>query len=500
MTDQAEFLRNPKPPMLTQRLQTELDFTPDDTGEWLVNDEFTESSGINGYEWLPTRVRVLSDGSRLEFGVRKEDLEKTLELARLAGDKAQGVDHLRAFWPDDSRITVVEDEEWLFMGSGIEPSAEGFESDYQGIHFGLEVATAGALKSMGYEEMKADKWFRTWVEAAETKREGYRTILFPQEDTAVDGGYESGGGSCSIEDRWDRQAPDLGSFRIDDYKKSITNAPTTLRMGDMVIEGGNGWLIAHNGTDDVTISDSWNEPAEGENRSDWNHYTVKLPITEGIEVTTVSDISKLSRAILEIRYQGTAEPTVTEYPVRITVEDHAVKLESEDGQFAFEVHEPACTGCQAPLWQFRAPTEEEWEQQYDPRARDIVLPTGFSRNEGVYFFTFGEPQNDRKIYCYDDYVDLCEQFAQEHPFARRQNAVAAIRQRLDTEGYSDVALLSEQTWPVWPGQGTGLELFAYIQYERNGRTITRRAGRPQITYDGEITLDDLPSREYIEFR
>jgi hypothetical protein len=494
---------------LTHRLQAEFEFRMDDTGEWLMHDEFAQSNGIDGHEWLPCRTRVSTDGRKLEFGARKEDIERTLMLAKIAGDNAQDIDHIRNFWPNDSRITLAEDDEWLFIGTAIEPTPRGFETDMQGASFGLDVALTAAVKGMTYEEMKSHDWFDAFVATAEAKKpSGGYTSLFaeaPSEDDTPDEDYEDDDSTEEDDqdtenDRWDRQAPNLSAHRIDSYNKSVSYAPTVLRIGDKIVEGNNGWLIAHNGTDDVTIYDSWYEPTEDKKGSTWNHYTVKLPIPEGVDVTTVSDMTKLTHVEFAIRYDGTREPTVTTHKVQVVVDEHAVRMSSADGTFAFEVKEPCCAECQTPIWKFREPTKEEWAKEDDPLTNEIILPRGMSRGGGVYHFTLGEDRSNRNMYCYDDCMRLEEEFAQEFPFARRENALAAVRKRLDEEGYSDVQLMAEQTWPVWPGTGTGLELFAYVEYERNGRKIMRRAGTPRITYDGQIDTSSLPSREYIEFR
>jgi hypothetical protein len=500
--DQGELLKNPNPEELTQRLQAELEFQPDETGEWLVNDEFTETNGVNGREWLPTRVRLSSSGSRLEFGVRKEDVEKYLELSRIAGDNPSDLDHVRSFWPEGSRIGVSEEDGWLFMGADLEPTVDGFQKDYQGIHFGIELALTAGATGKSYDEMKAVEWNDVMFRDAESAPpDGSSTRLFPEKEVEVDD--EDGEDSEEDHSSWARDAENLRVYPLETYEKSVSNAPYAVRFSDRTFTGMDARLIARNyrDKDDVRISMTWHVWDEIAEDHGWNHINVALPIPEGVEVKTVEDMSKLTAIELEVD-QGDKGKQTVEMPVRVVVEDHKVSIEAEDGDFSLELQEPQCAECGRPMWKFRFPTDEENDFRSDPRQKPIITSSGTSAGNGVYYHTMEDDEGYKKVYCVDDFPVVEERYAEEHPLARRTNAVAAVRAKLDEMGYADIQLLPEQTWPIWKNgydSKGGLELFAFVEYERNGRKITRRTGGPIILFDGTI-IPNMPSREYVEFR
>ncbi len=170
---------------LVSRIQSELDFRLDEAGEWYVNDEYTMSNGIDLPEWIPEIMRISKDGSWLEFGIRKKDLEKTLELARLNGSDPKDINYVSSFWPEESRFTVVEDEDCLYVGSEIEPTINGLETNYQEVSLGVELAITAASRGMTYEEMKSDKWMSGWLRQSEVHTSDSRTIIFGEKEEAV---------------------------------------------------------------------------------------------------------------------------------------------------------------------------------------------------------------------------------------------------------------------------------------------------------------------------
>lgn len=516
MIEKGELLRNPNPEELTQRLQTELEFTPDVTGEWLINDDFAESNGLNGNEFLPTRVRISNDGTRLEFGVYKEDLEKNLELARIAGQNAQDLDYVRNFWPEEHRITMVEDDEMIFFGAALEPTVDDFESQYQGIHDGLEVPMEAAARGITYEETKnEDNLLRISVRDAETVRSGGRSVIFPEKEEVEEVADDEEQAESGCRDWWDRSAENLRTYKIETWEKFVGDAATELRIGDKVYIGtGIGHLDAHNGRDLVTIHDSGYAMDEttGQHEEVGRRWSLALAIPEGVEVKTVDDISKLTQATLTLREDGwghrSEESEDHEVSVRVTVEDHQVSIESEDGEYGVKFFEPACMRCETPIWKFEWPEGSDDEDRAPNRASsgmgfggDIIMDGGSSSGSGVYSYSVGKYEYGKRktTYCNGCFCDIREEFATEFPMARRENALAAVRDKLDEIGYSDVKLEPTQVWPSMFGRGDDIEIFAFVEYERNGRKIMRRAGTPTVTYDGEIT-PNMPSREYVEFR
>lgn len=496
MTDGGEFQHDPAD--LTQRLQAELEFQPDEASEWLINDEFTRTDGVNGYEWLPTRVRISGNGTRLEFGVRKEDVEKYLELSRIAGDNAQDLDHFQNFWPEDSRIGVTEDEEWLFMGADIEPTVMGLQKDYQGIHFGIELALTAAADGKSYDEMKASEWCSSMLRDAENPRsDGSYVRLFPEQEVEADDedGHEH-------RSSWARDAENLRIYPLESSEKSVHYAPYEVRFSDKTFSGTNAWLARnYHDREDVRISMAWHVWDEAAEDHGWNHINVALPIPEGVEVKTVDDMAKLTAVELEVD-QGNKGKQTVEISVKVTVEDHTLRIDGEDGEFSMELKEPACAECEKPMWKFRRPTDVENEFRSDPRQKEIITDSSRRAGNGVYYHTMEVNEGDEDTFCVDCFPIIEERYAEEHPLARRPNAVAAVRARLDELGYSDVQLLPEQTWPIWKNGydgKDGLELFAFVEYERDGRKITRRCGEPIVLFNGTI-IPNMPSREYVEFR
>lgn len=498
MIDRGELQNNHEE--LTQRLQSELEFRPDETGEWLVSDDFTTTDGANGYEWLPTRTRVASTGERLELGVRKVDIEKSMDLSRINGETPKDLNCVRHFWPEDSRIGIAEDEEWFYIGAAIDSTVEGLEKDYQGIHFGLELALAAGATGKSYEELKADGRHEIMFRDAETARpEGARNCLFPRPE-------EKHEGSEDDDSSWARDAENLRAYPLDTYEKSVHNAPYEVRFGEKTYSGMDGWLIARNygNRENVSVSMTWHNWDENAEDNGWNTITATLPIPEGVDVQAVNDMPKLTSVELTVA-QGDKDKQTLEMQVKVVVEDHGLRIDSEDGAFSVELKEPACTECERPIWKFRWPTEEEDEFRSDPRQKLIITDSGTHSGNGVYYHTMDKDKGSgghRDTFCVDCFPVVEERYAEEHPLARRSNAVAAVRAKLDELGYSDVQLMPDQVWPVMRERydhKDGVEMFAFIEYERDGRTITRRAGRPIMLFDGTI-IPDMPTREYVEFR
>jgi hypothetical protein len=486
---------------LAQRLKDEFAFVSDETGNWLQSDDFTSTDIIPvGREELPTRARLAGGGALVAFGIRKVDIEGAIRLAVVDGDSPATIDHLRTFWGPDTRIKTDEDDTWLFMGAHIEPTVLGFEKEINNIHGALEVAFSGMLKGLTRDDMASDKWYSYFIERAENPaKDGGRSVVFKEKDDIDEEGYEDEEESDDevCHDRWDRSAENLASFRIETYEKSVHNGFTTLKVGDRIGRGKGGWLIAHNGEDTVTFHDSFNEldPETGENI--WVLYSIDMQIPEGIVIKTVADVAKLSSATLKI-HPFAGEETASQYEVKTTVEDHRVVLESVDGNLHFEFGEPQCDDCELPIWKFRWPSKEEWKALEDPTHTDIIKRAGWGSGNGVY--SFNVPNEEQAIHCLDCHHNEEERFAEQFPLARRANAVAAVREALDKEGYSDVMVLAEQVWPAWDSQkDQDLELYTYVEYERDGMKIHRRTGRPTLRYDGALQLNQK-SREYIELR
>src|SRR5579884_3012812 len=95
---------------LTGLLQQELDFVPDETGEWIINDNIEGVGDYSTHEAIDARVRVSSDGALTEIGARIEDLSGLLELYKIGGgENVKDTAWMAGFWPADSPVRAYED-------------------------------------------------------------------------------------------------------------------------------------------------------------------------------------------------------------------------------------------------------------------------------------------------------------------------------------------------------------------------------------------------------
>jgi hypothetical protein len=470
---------------------------------------------LNGNEFLPTRVRVSIDGSRLEFGVFKEDLEKNLELARIAGQDAQDLDFVRNFWPEDHRISLAEDDELLYFGAAIEPTTDDLERQFSGIHDGLTVPMEAAARGITYEDTKnEDNLLRISVRDAEKVQTHDHHWLFAEKEAEEDEAEDAEDGESGCRDWWDRSAENLRTYSIETWETFVGEAATELRIGDKVYVGvGIGHLDANNRRGYVVIHDSGYAIDETTQKHEelGKRWTLSLPIPVEVDFKTVEDIKAITQATLTMKEEGwdlrNGVPEDIELAVSVKVDDHQLTIESEDGQFEVKFFEPACSRCETPIWKFEWPEKSEEDKSSSHASMgmgfggDIIMDGGRGFSSGVGYYSVGRYEyGKRKTACCEGcFNEIQEEFATEFPLARRENALAAVRAKLDEVGYADVQLDPTQVWPAWTSQEGDIEFFATIEYERNGRKILRRAGTPTLTYDGKIALN-MPTREYIEFR
>ena len=125
--------------------------------EWLIHDEIASVGGyvdFELYEWLPTRARVRSDGTRYEVGVRNEDLEGLLALAKIINPQCQGLDHVKNFWKDHPKFSVKEEEGWMYIGTNMDPTPMDFEMEYDPAQDAYDLTLIATIGNMTYEQMK----------------------------------------------------------------------------------------------------------------------------------------------------------------------------------------------------------------------------------------------------------------------------------------------------------------------------------------------------------
>lgn len=495
MIDQGELLKNPNPEELTQRLQDELEFQLDDTGEWLVSDDFHEVGGVEKGEVLPSRTRISTDGTRFEQGCRIEDLKGLLALTRLKNPNAKDVEAVRDFWPESTRFVTTEEDGYIYIGSEIEPTPEGLEKGYYGFWLSYDIALEAAQRGLSYEEMLADDWRGSTMKQIFEPRTDGRSVIF---DRGEDDYYEA-----DEDEEWDSgiSADNLKDFPLA-TRNTSWRVPGTLVVDGQELKDDGIWLIGHNGGEKVDLYFNQSHYDQEKRECDPKRYHLELPIPEKTEVITVNDLVGLNKAKV-LNDSNDQEPV--EIDVRVTVEDNSVTIESADGTFKMEVHTPVCEDCHKPEWKFRWPTAAEFaEQELGMRKEtDVSLRSSSYGRQHGYKAYLEDTDGTKHEYCIDHITDAEQRYVEAHPYASRSKAMVLARKTLDELGYGDVEVDGQLMDRAW-GNEKGWWVYPTIKYERAGKEITRYiVGENHyglvITDDGEIELM-LPSREYVEFR
>ncbi len=453
---------------LPVELKVTLGFTEDpQQKEWLIHDGIASVGGVDEiYESLPAIARVSRDGTRYEVGARREDVEGLLALARIIKLQAQDINWVKDFWRDHPKFSFKEEGGWIYVGTNMEPTPIGFETEYRPVMLAYDLAIEAAIGNLTYDEMKADKENGTWIDYVENPTQ--RTLLFSCLSDEISRGKES---NHEIDPERIITSDNLREFPLATYKTAIHFAP-----GKLVQEGKQKilkdiYVCAHNGKPEVEI--------RGE-----DGLNMRLSIPEEVNIRTVDDLRKLKQAQL-INDKG--EPS-SEMDVDIKVEDNAFHVVSSDGKFDLEVRTPACEDCKIPTWKFPWPQEDSAEMDFPlKKFRMHEVSTSL----GIYRCNVGE-----KTYCFDCVSKLEEKYMHEHPFVMRSRAIDVARARLNNIGYTDVEIMEDQ---VWRTLAPGWEFQTKIVYERDGRRITRYTGAPTLSDEGEFN-SNMFSREYVDFR
>lgn len=468
-------------PNLTTELQAQFNFAPDSTQRWLQSDTFDHVSlgGAEVYEWLPTRTRVLADGTRLEMGTRRVDIEGLLELAKIVHPRVRSIDDVVKFWQGRPNIKVTEDGDWIYMGVNIEPTTEGFESRFSQPEFAFSAALTAAIEGKSYLQMRRSKWHGGVMKHIEALEPGSRAGIFahPRPDGEI-----ASGASCELPPII--TAANLLEFPLETNRTSIHAPVTIIESGRRTLRDDHAWVIAHNGEE--TVAFHANRHNWQKRRPESKYIGLSLPIPEGVEVKSFADLAKLTRGVIYHHTHDSNQKSVSrqETDVKVDIGKNKVRVVTADGNFKLEVEEPACVSCHTPEWKFRKPTEEE--DRYNPYPEIYVER---SRGERC---------------CLDCRHKLEQEFADAHPFARRSKALEEGRKRLDELGYPDVEIWEYRVWllgvytrrqkyQVWG-------LFTRIKYTRDGRDIIRSTGTPILSVDGELTMPEMMSREFVDFR
>lgn len=260
--------------------------------------------GVEYYEWLPARARVSKDGTRYEIGTRKHDLDGLLALGRILNPDVQDLDTITNFWKGHKKFSVFEDEDWVFIGTDIEPLPVAFEEEFNPVSIAYDLALTAALKNMTYEQLAAHDWHGSSLRSAETSNGG-RTLLFStlSEEMELMNAHNQ---KTQVDEEKVIAVDSLREFPLATNKTSLSFAPTIV-IRDGVAKKFNGiWLIAHNGKD-PNIFDGDERVDMYIDESTFNHDTdkweqdgidLRLQIPEGVEVKTVEDMAKLTKALV----------------------------------------------------------------------------------------------------------------------------------------------------------------------------------------------------------
>ena len=485
--------KKPSITILPLEFQRQLSFDLDPSGEWLFNDEFVEAGGDKFGEWLPARARVSKDGTRFEVGARRQDLEGLLELNRIIRPSVQTVETVVNFWENHPKFATRVEDGWIFIGAKIEPTLEGLETDFNPVLLAYEVALESAISGRSYKELTQDKgWYGDvirHIEGPVNQRTGLFGRTASEEETKRQSEEKpEKGGSCEL--RPQITADNLRDFPLDSHRTSLHGTPGTLVRDGESKELKNMWIIAHNGQPTVDIIGY--DTQYDRDKREWtdDDTRLQLPIPEGVEIKTVADLARLKTLHI---FDDDKQP-VQELDVNVTVENNSFRIVSLDGSFSLEVRTLACTDCQLPYWKFPRPNPEEREEDLNPYKEFGIHSVRVGGVGGYQCHV--DTKDGKKLYCYDCVKKLEAAYLKEHPTARRSTAIKIARAKLTEAAYPDVQILDTQVWRIG---NKGWELFTYIDYERDGKTITRKIGTPTITDDGEFQ-PNMPSREYINFR
>lgn len=492
---------------LPVELKVQLGFLDEPNSGWLISDDLVNVGGVEYYEWLPARARVFREGTRYEIGARKQDLDGLLALGRILNPEVQDLDIITNFWKGHKKFSVFEDEDWVFIGTDIEPLPIAFEEEFNPVSIAYDLALTAALKNMTYEQLAAHDWHGGFLRSAE-RSDGGRTLLFSTLAEEM-GLSNSPDPETDIDSEKEITVDTLREFPLATYKTSIHYAPTTvIRDGVSKNFKDSLWLIAHNGRDpkifngDERVDMYIHESTFNHDTDRWEHdgIDLHLQILEGVEVKTVEDMAKLTKAEVSSRDDlDDQELRKRALDVDVTVEDDVVKVVSKDGSLSVEVRKPTCDECSIPMWKFSWPKEDEFIEERSSPGKKFRMHS-VNTSLGIYRCQVRNEEGHENTYCHDCVQKVEDRYAQDHPFVLRPRAIDVARARLDNLGYKDVEIWEDQVWRTEYMQGTkGWEFFTRIQYDRDGRKIIRHTGTPTLSDEGEFT-PNMFSREYVTFR
>lgn len=451
-------------------LRDQLGFTLSDSMQWWQASTLTNSPE-EFVEHLPVIVRVSKDGKTLEVGARKEDIQGFLDLSRTIFTAAEDADKVTSFWDGHPTYSGKEDGDYIFIGRDIEPTKEGFEKCIVAMEDAFSLALHSAIYAKSYNTYKGsgpnslDHQLFSRIEEhpqishifdipEQPEMEEEEALVFPAAKPAIEVDY-------------------MCDFPMKDQSHSLQHVPGKITYdGTTASVSGGFWIIADNGNPNVDMHA----------HIGYEYVELSLPIPEGTEIATVRDFEKLTTLNVTGDFSLLPEGTMQ---VQVKVEQDSFRIVSADGRFEVQVENIRCDTCGIPYWKFPSYTESEG-----------FLPHGSCapvKGEGGVQYFVGDSV-PRKCYCGTCYGDLDREYQKEHPLTNKDNAVRAIREELDKQGYSNVNIDPE----YMARSCDGWQADVAIAFEKDGVRVERCAGFPFVRDDGTIELNMRP-KEFLEF-
>ncbi len=469
---------------LPVELQVTLGFEKDQSGEWLVHDEFV---GVgNPYqhgETVPASIQVASDGSHYRIRTHRNDIEGILALSALNNPQTGTFVDFTAFWNDHPKFRTFLDDDHVYIGMNITPTPAGFEEDVFTVNEAYDLALSAVMEGKSYRDLLENE--ETREELARIEGVHGRSLLFSSMEQELYGDRPEREPEPPIE------ADTLADFPIGRSRTSMNFVPGNIRLGSEDRKIESAWVVLQPAHDMVprrlVIWDPVSRYDREKGEWDKDTLTLEIPIPDEVDIQTMKDLEKLTSVQLKRERVSTEEAN---FPVSISVVEDTLTGTSYDGNVEVKLEKPTCDNCEQPNWKFPFPDDELAEELEEVRSF-------FGYNIGAGIMRFQVPVADRtECICANCVRPLVNQYLQDHPFATKKRAINVARRRLDESGNTNIQIIEDQ---VWRTGESGWEFMTELEYERNGRKIKRYTGTPTLTDDGSFN-NNLKSREYINFR
>ena len=102
-----------------------------------VSDNEQRYGDVTHPEILPLRVRIARDWSRIEYGVRRADVEALQALCKADGRAMGTIEQLIHFWDGDAVYSTRDEGEWIFIGCGSSAGLLPIEQRWGPLHWAI---------------------------------------------------------------------------------------------------------------------------------------------------------------------------------------------------------------------------------------------------------------------------------------------------------------------------------------------------------------------------